>query len=84
MGVQGNHLTLLSNLNSNKGQSQKSAHLFPEGNFFFDPGSCLLFPLPGVDVPPRVQELVVKEEEDGGDGVAEEGGEDAKEEELNV
>ena len=40
--------------------------------------------LPGVDVPPRVQELVVDEEEEASEDMAEKGGEDAKEEELRV
>ena len=59
-------------------------HLLPGAVLLLESQSCLLLLLPGVDVPPGVQELVVDEEEGAADNVAEEGGEDAKEEELNV
>ena len=84
MGDQSIHLTFLSNLNSNIDQSYESIHLFQEGILFLEKRFCRFFPLPGVDVPPRVSLLVVEEEEGASDEVGEEGGQDADKGELSV
>ena len=60
------------------------AHLLPAGCFFLEAGSSLLLPLPGVEFPPGVEGLVVEVEEGAASQVAEEGGKDANQEELNI
>ena len=65
-------------------QSLRLSHLFPAGGFFLEPGSGLLLPLPGVEVPPGVEGLVVEEEEGAASQVAEEGWKDANQKELGV
>ena len=39
------------------------SHLLPEGCFLLENSSSLLLPLPGEEVPPGVESLVVEEEE---------------------
>ena len=65
-------------------QSLRLYHLLPEGRFFLEHSSGLLLLLPGVEVPPGVEGLVVEEEEGAASQVAEDGGKDANQEELFV
>ena len=65
-------------------QFKAIAHLLPAGCFFLEAGSSLLLPLPGVEVPPGVEGLVVEEEEGTASEVTKEGGKDANQEELFV
>ena len=60
------------------------SHLLPAGRFFLEHSSGLLLPLPGEEVPPGVEGLVVEEEEGAASQVAEEGGKDANQQELIV
>ena len=60
------------------------SHLFPAGRFILKSGSSRLLLLPGAEVPPGVEGLVVEEEEGAASQVAEEGWEDANQEELCV
>ena len=65
-------------------RSLRLSHLLPAGSFFLESGSGLLLPLPGEEVPPGVEGLVVEEEEGAASQVAEEGWEDANQKELYV
>ena len=65
-------------------QSLRLSHLFPVGGFFLKPGSGLLLPLPGVEVPPGVEGLVVEEEVGAASQMTEEGWDDANLEEFGV
>ena len=60
------------------------SHLLPEGCFLLENSSSFLLPLPGEEVPPGVEGLVVEEEEGAASQVAEEGGKDANQQELFV
>ena len=84
MGLRSILLTLLSNLNKAIDQSLKSVHLFPEGVLFLQCRFCLLFPLPGEDVPPWMSLLIVDEEKSASDDMAEKGWDDANKEELRM
>ena len=74
----------LCQLNRNKAISQIVSHLLPEGTFLLESCSSLLLPLPGEEVPPGVEGLVVEEEESAASQVAEEGWKDANQEEFCV
>ena len=65
-------------------QFLRLSHLLPAGRFFLESGSSLLLPLPGVEAPPGVEDLVVEEEEGAASQVAEDGWEDANQQELGV
>ena len=62
----------------------RCSHLLPKGSFLLQSSPCLLLPLRGKEVPPGVEGLVVEDEEDAANKVAEEGGKDANQEELGV
>ena len=64
--------------------SLRCSYLLPARCFFLEPSSSLLLPLPGEQVPPGVEGLVVEEEEGAANRVAEDGGKDANQEELFV
>ena len=64
--------------------SLRGSYLLPARCFLLEPRSGLLLPLPGEEVPPGVEGLVVEEEEGAASQVAEDGGKDANQEELFV
>ena len=74
----------LCQLNRNKAISQIVSPPPPVGTFLLESCSSLLLPLPGEEVPPGVEGLVVEEEEGAASQVAEEGGKDANQQELIV